>query len=217
MAASPVYQRMLLKLSGEALMGEDAYGINRGVMDRICGDIRDVVALGTQVAIVVGAGNIFRGINADALERNGVPAHTQSAIPMSPVVDPYDRRRAIDLLEQGRVVVFGGGTGNPFFTTDTAASLRGLEIAADVVVKATKVDGVYDKDPVQHADAVRYDALSYDEVLEKHLAVMDAAAIALCREHGMPLRVFSINRPGGLLRLARGENEGTLVQTGEKQ
>jgi uridylate kinase len=146
-----------------------------------------------------------------------VPARTQSAIPMSPVVDPYDRLRAIHHLEQGRVVVFGGGTGNPFFTTDTAASLRGLEVGADVVVKATKVDGVYDKDPVRHADAVRYDVLTFDEALEKHLAVMDAAAIALCREHDMPLRVFSINRPGGLSRVARGENEGTLVQTGERQ
>jgi len=241
MPASPTYRRMLLKLSGEALMGEDAYGINRSVLDRICSEIRDVVALGTQVAIVVGAGNIFRGMNADgvdratgdymgmlgtimnamalraALERNGVPARTQSAIPMSPVVDPYDRLRAIHHLEQGRVVVFGGGTGNPFFTTDTAASLRGLEVGADVVVKATKVDGVYDKDPVRHADAVRYDVLTFDEALEKHLAVMDAAAIALCREHDMPLRVFSINRPGGLSRVARGENEGTLVQTGERQ
>ncbi len=240
MAASPAYRRILLKLSGEALMGEDAYGINRAVVDRICGEIREAVSAGSQIAIVVGAGNIFRGMNADgmdratadymgmlgtvmnamalrvALERNGVPAQAQSAIAMSPVIDGYDRRRAIAHLEQGRVVVFGGGTGNPFFTTDTAASLRGLEIGADIVVKATKVDGVYDRDPVRHADAVRYDVLSYDEVLEKRLAVMDAAAIALCREHGMPLRVFNINRPGGLLRVVRGEDEGTLVQTGEQ-
>lgn len=240
-SASPAYRRILLKLSGEALMGEDAYGINREVVDRICGEIRDVVSGGSQVAIVVGAGNIFRGMNADgldratadymgmlgtvmnalalqsALERLGVRARAQSAIPMAPVIDSYDRHRAIAHLEQGRVVVFGGGTGNPFFTTDTAASLRGLEINADIVVKATKVDGVYDRDPVRHPDAVRYDVLSYDEVLKKRLAVMDAAAIALCREHNLPLRVFSINRPGGLARVARGEDEGTLVQTGEKQ
>jgi uridylate kinase len=240
-SASTAYRRILLKLSGEALMGEDDYGINREVVDRICGEIRDVVAAGCQVAIVVGAGNIFRGMNAEgqdratadymgmlgtvmnalalqsALERMGVPARAQSAIPMPPVIDSYDRSRAIAHLEQGRVVVFGGGTGNPFFTTDTAASLRGLEIDADIVVKATKVDGVYDRDPVRHPDAVRYDVLSYDEVLEKRLAVMDAAAIALCREHNLPLRVFNINRPGGLARVVRGEDEGTLVQIGEKQ
>jgi len=238
---SPAYKRILLKLSGEALMGEDAYGINREVVSRIVGEIGEVVAAGVQVAIVVGAGNIFRGIagtaqgmdrttadnmgmlatvmNAmalqDALEKTGAKAVAQSAISMEPVVESYDNKKALHHLKNGTIVVFGGGTGNPFFTTDTAASLRGLEIGADVVLKATKVDGVYSKDPVKHTDAKRYERLTYDEVLEKRLGVMDAAAIALCRDQKMPLRVFSINVPGNLLKVVMGNNEGTLIETGE--
>lgn len=237
----PAYRRILLKLSGEALMGDDAYGINRDVVSRIVGEIRDVLATGTQVAIVVGAGNIFRGVSGsaegmdratadymgmlatvmnamalhDALVSSGTPAVVQSAIRMEPVVDSYDRKSAIRHLESGTVVIFGGGTGNPFFTTDTAASLRGLEVNADAVLKATKVDGVYTRDPVKYDDAKRYDVLTYDEVLEKRLGVMDAAAIALCREEAMPLRVFSINKPGSLLRVVLGEDEGTLVKSGD--
>ncbi len=220
-------------------MGDDAYGINRDVIRRIVGEIKDVVDKGVQVAIVVGAGNIFRGMAGtdqgidrvtadymgmlatvmnsmalqDALTQIGVNTIVQSAIPMEPVVASYDRVKALRSLDEGTVVVFGGGTGNPFFTTDTAASLRGLEIQADVVLKATKVDGVYSKDPVKHADARRYDRLTYDEVLEKRLGVMDAAAIALCRDQQMPLRVFNINIPGTLLKVVLGENEGTRVET----
>ncbi len=223
-------------------MGDDAYGINRDVVGRIVGEIKDVVNEGVQVAIVVGAGNIFRAIAGsaqgmdratadymgmlatvmnsmalqDAMMQVGVDAIVQSAIPMEPVVESYDRSKALHYLNNGTVVIFGGGTGNPFFTTDTAASLRGLEIQADVVLKATKVDGVYTKDPVKHPDARRYEKLSYDEVLEKRLGVMDAAAIALCRDQQMPLRVFSINNPGTLLKVVLGENEGTLVETGEQ-
>ncbi len=238
--SKPAYQRILLKLSGEALMGDDAYGINRDVVERIVGEIKDVLATGCQVAIVVGAGNIFRGVSGsaegmdrasadymgmlatvmnamalqDALQNAGASAIVQSAIRMEPVVDSYDRKSANIHLENGSVVIFGGGTGSPFFTTDTAASLRALEIDADAVLKATKVDGVYTKDPVKHTDAERYDVLTYDEVLEKRLGVMDAAAIALCRDEDMPLRVFSINKPGSLLRVVLGEDEGTLVQSG---
>lgn len=223
-------------------MGDDAYGINPDVIARIVGEIKVVVNKGVQVAIVIGAGNIFRGISGsaqgvdrvtadymgmlatvmnsmalqDAFTQAGMVSIVQSAIPMEPVVASYDRDKALRYLNEGTIVIFGGGTGNPFFTTDTAASLRGLEIQADVVLKATKVDGVYTKDPVKHADAERYDSLSYDEVLEKRLAVMDAAAIVLCRDQQMPLRVFSINKAGSLLRVILGEKEGTLVGTGEK-
>jgi uridylate kinase len=234
---APAYRRVLLKLSGEALMGADAYGINREVITRIAGEIKSVVASGVQLAIVIGGGNIFRGvapgaagmdraaadymgmlatlINAlalqDVLEKAGVAARVQSALRLDTVVEPYIRRRAVHHLERGRVVVFAAGTGNPFFTTDTAASLRALEIGADVVLKATKVDGVYDRDPVRYADARRFETVSYDEVLEKRLGVMDAASIALCRDHHMPVRVFSLHTPGNLLRICRGENVGTLV------
>lgn len=223
-------------------MGDDAYGINPDVIARIVGEIKVVVNKGVQVAIVIGAGNIFRGISGsaqgvdrvtadymgmlatvmnsmalqDAFTQAGMDSMVQSAIPMEPVVASYDRDKALRYLNEGTIVIFGGGTGNPFFTTDTAASLRGLEIQADVVLKATKVDGVYTKDPVKHADAERYDSLSYDEVLEKRLAVMDAAAIVLCRDQQMPLRVFSINKAGSLLRVILGEKEGTLIGTGEK-
>lgn len=236
----PAFHRILLKLSGEALMGDDAYGINDDVIGRIAGEIRDVTAIGTQVAVVIGAGNIFRGMQGaaagmhratadymgmlatvinsmaleDALKRINVPAIVQSAIRMEPVVESYDRRAAMTHLESGHVVIFGGGTGNPYFTTDTAASLRGLEIEAECVFKATKVDGVYTRDPMKNDDAERYDEISYDEVLKKNLGVMDATAIALCRDFNMPLRVFNINKRGNLLRAALGEEVGTRVHPG---
>ncbi len=241
MTASPAYRRVLLKLSGEALMGNDAYGINREVIAGVAAEIRTVVEAGVQLAIVIGGGNIFRGvagsaagmerasadymgmlatvINAlalqNALEREGITVRVQSAIRIDQVVEPYVRRRAIQHLERGRVVIFAAGTGNPFFTTDTAASLRGIEVGADIVLKATKVDGVYDRDPVRHPDAKRYDTITYSEVLEKRLGVMDATAIALCREQNMPLRVFSIYKSGSLRRAALGENVGTLVKAGD--
>ncbi len=236
----PVYRRVLLKLSGEALMGSDAYGINREVLTRIASEIKSVSAKGVQLAVVIGGGNIFRGIAPsaqgmdrasadymgmlatvmnslalqDALEKLDVPVRVQSALRIDQVVEPYVRRRAIRHLEQGRVLIFAAGTGNPFFTTDTAASLRGAEIGADVVLKATKVDGVYDRDPVKHPDAKRYEKITYDEVLEKRLGVMDAASIALCRDQNLPVRVFSIHKPGNLMRLCLGENIGTIVKGG---
>lgn len=235
------YQRLLLKLSGEALMGEDAFGINRQVLDRIVNEIREVMATGVQLALVVGGGNFFRGVSVgakgmtraqadymgmlatvmnslalqDALQQSGIPVAVFSGLPVAGVVDGYSRQSALRALEAGQVVIFAGGTGNPFFTTDTAATLRGAEIGADLVLKATKVDGVYDRDPVKHADAVRYEQVTYDEALAKRLGVMDATAIALAREQNLPLRVFSINKPGSLLRVVLGENEGTLVQRGE--
>jgi len=238
-----LYKRVLLKLSGEALMGDDNFGINRDVLERIVTEIKEVVDAGIELAIVVGGGNIFRGVSSsangmdranadymgmlatvmnamalqDALETAGVTARVQSALQVQPAVESYVRGRAMAHLQKGRVVIFAAGTGNPFFTTDTAASLRGLEIGADVVIKATKVDGVYDKDPVKHADAVRYDTLSYDEVLEKRLGVMDAAAIAICRDNRMPIRVFSINKRGSLMGAMRDETEGTLVLPGESR
>ncbi len=241
MATGPAYRRVLLKLSGEALMGPDAYGINREVISRVAREIKSVVEAGVQLGIVIGGGNIFRGvagseqgmerasadymgmlatvINAialqNALERENVTVRVLSAIRIDQVVEPYVRRRAIAHLERGRVVIFAAGTGNPFFTTDTAASLRGIEVGADIVLKATKVDGVYDRDPVRHPDAKRYDTITYGEVLTKRLGVMDATAIALCREQNMPLRVFSIHKPGSLKRAALGENEGTLVKAGD--
>lgn len=236
-----LYKRVLLKLSGEALMGDDNFGINRDVLDRIVAEIKQIVGAGIELAIVVGGGNIFRGVSSsatgmdranadymgmlatvmnamalqDALESAGVAARVQSALQVQPAVESYVRGRAMAHLQKGRVVIFAAGTGNPFFTTDTAASLRGLEIGADVVIKATKVDGVYDKDPVKYADAVRYERLSYDEVLEKRLGVMDAAAIAICRDNKMPLRVFSINKQGSLMNAMKDEKEGTLVLPGE--
>ncbi len=219
-------------------MGSDAYGINREVLARVAAEIKSVVAAGVQLAVVIGGGNIFRGIAPsaqgmdrasadymgmlatvmnslalqDALEKQGVPVRVQSALRIDQVVEPYVRRRAIRHLEQGRVMIFAAGTGNPFFTTDTAATLRGAEIGADVVLKATKVDGVYDRDPAKHPDARRYGTISYGEVLEKRLGVMDAASIALCRDQNLPVRVFSIHQPGNLLRVCQGENIGTLVK-----
>ena len=222
-------------------MGSDAYGVNKEVINRIAGEIKDVVTTGVQLAIVIGGGNIFRGIassaegmeratadyvgmlatvmNAlvlqDALERHQVPSRVQSALRVDQVAEPYLRRRAIRHLEKGRVVIFAAGTGNPFFTTDTAASLRGTEIGADIVLKATKVDGIYSEDPVKQPAAKRYRVLSYDEIIEKRLAIMDTAAVALCREQNMPIRVFSINDPGSLLQAALGNEVGTLVHGGE--
>jgi uridylate kinase len=240
-APRPAYRRVLLKLSGEALMGADSYGINQDVLGRIAAELQAVVEAGVQVAVVIGGGNIFRGISGaaqgvdrasadymgmlatvinslalqNALEKIEVPVRVQSALRIDQVAEPYVRRRAIRHLERGRVVIFAAGTGNPFFTTDTAASLRGLEIGADIVLKATKVDGVYDMDPKKFPDARRYSTITYGEVLAKRLGVMDATSIALCRDQNLPLRVFNLNKPGALKRAVLGEDEGTLVKAGD--
>jgi len=232
---------VLLKLSGEALMGNDAYGVNREVLDRIVSEIREVMATGVELGIVIGGGNFCRGVSVgakgidraqadymgmlatvmnslalqDALVKAGVPSVIQSGLEVRGVVEGYSRQATVAHLVAGRVVIFAGGTGNPFFTTDTAATLRGAEIGADLVLKATKVDGVYDRDPAKHTDAVRYSEVTYDEALARRLGVMDATAIALAREQNLPLRVFSINKPGSLLRAVVGENEGTLVKRGD--
>ena len=234
------YRRILLKLSGEALMGSADYGIDPAVIQRIAGEIHEITRMNAQVGLVIGGGNIFRGaglaaagmdrvtadqmgmlatvINAlamqDALERIGGSARVMSAVRVNQVCEDYIRRRAIRHLEKGRVVILAAGTGNPFFTTDSAASLRAIELGADLMLKATKVDGVYSADPVKDPNAVRYARLSYDEVLERKLMVMDATAIVLCRDHDVPLRVFNVNRPGDLLRVVRGENVGTIVERG---
>jgi len=231
------YRRILVKLSGEALMGEADYGIDPLFIKRLAQEIRAVRELGVEVAIVIGGGNLFRGAGLaragmdrvtadhmgmlatvmnslalqDALESVGVFARVMSAIRINEVCEDYIRRRAIRHLEKGRVTIFAAGTGNPFFTTDTAASLRAIEIEADLLLKATKVDGVYDSDPVHNPDAQRFERLSYDEVLERRLNVMDATAIVLCRDHRLPLRVFNLNQPGALVGAARGEEVGTLV------
>lgn len=236
---SPRYQRILLKLSGEMLAGEEGYGIDPKVLDTIALEIGQLVGIGVEVGLVIGGGNLFRGaalqeagldrvagdhmgmlatvMNGlairDALERSNIRTRLMSAIPMSGVVEHYDHRNAIRYLKNGEVVVFCAGTGNPFFTTDSAACLRGIEINADVVLKATKVDGVYDADPATHPDAVRYDRLTYDEVLQRQLGVMDLTAICLARDHKMPLRVFNMNKRGALLNLMRGSGEGTLVES----
>jgi uridylate kinase len=232
------YRRVLLKLSGEALMGPDPYGLNRGVIERIAQELKTALASGAQIAVVVGGGNIFRGIapaaegmdrasadyigmlatlmNAlamqDALERAGVPVRVQSALRVDQVVEPYIRRRALRHLEAGRIVIFAAGTGNPFFTTDTAASLRAAEIGAEVVLKATKVDGIYDRDPMKYPDAKRYDEINYTQALDDRLGVMDATSIVLCRDQNLPVRVFNMNKPGALMRILRGEPEGTLLK-----
>ncbi|MGM0831987.1 UMP kinase [Halomonas qinghailakensis] len=234
------YKRILLKLSGEALMGEHDFGIDPKVLDRMALEIGQLVGIGVQVGIVIGGGNLFRGaalneagmdrvtgdhmgmlatvMNAlamrDALERSNIRSRVMSAIPMSGVVEHYDRRTAIRYLTSGDVVLFSAGTGNPFFTTDSAACLRGIEVDVDVVIKATKVDGVYNKDPVKHADAVKYDQLSYDDALDQKLGVMDLTAICLVRDHNMPVRVFDMNKPGALLNLVVGGKEGTLIYRG---
>jgi uridylate kinase len=235
------YKRILLKLSGEALMGVGEFGIDPEVVKCTAAEIAEVVNAGVEVGLVIGGGNIFRGvslasggmerasadqvgmlatvINAltvqDGLEKAGMTVRVMSALPIHTVCEDYVRRRAIRHLEKGRVVIFAAGTGNPFFTTDSAATLRGIEINADLVLKATKVDGVYSADPVKVPDATRYQHLTYQEVLDKQLGVMDLTAIVLCRDHNMPLRVFNMNKPGALLRVLQGEDEGTLVETGE--
>ena len=234
---APRYRRVLIKLSGEALMGQEEYGIDPMILNRIADEIHELVVAGVQVAIVIGGGNIFRGaglaakgmdrvtadqmgmlatvINAlaiqDALERTGLYVRVMSAIKINEVCEDYIRRRAIRHLEKGRVVVLAAGTGNPFFTTDSAASLRAIEINAELMIKATKVDGVYSADPTQVPGATRYDVLDYDEVLERKLAVMDATAVVLCRDNHMPLRVVDMTQPGAFVRAALGENVGTLV------
>ena len=236
------YKRILLKLSGEELMGEEGFGIDPKVLDRMALEIGQLVGIGVQVGLVIGGGNLFRGaaLNAagmdrvtgdhmgmlatvmnalamrDALERTNISSHVMSSIPMSGVVEHYDRRRAIRYIKDGDVVIFAAGTGNPFFTTDSAACLRGIEIDADVVLKATKVDGVYSTDPMLDANAELYSHLTYDQVLDKKLAVMDLTAICLCREHNMPLRVFRMSKQGALLNLVVGGAEGTLIEEGEE-
>ena len=233
----PAHQRILLKLSGEALMGDDSFGINPATIGRIVEEIAEVVRLGVQVAVVIGGGNIFRGVaggavgmdratadymgmlatvmNAlalgDAMNRAGLKARVMSAIAIDQVVEPYVRPKALQYLEEGKVVVFAAGTGNPFFTTDTAAALRGAEIGAEIVLKATKVDGVYSADPNKDPNAVRYQSISFDEAMARQLQVMDATAFALCRDQNLPVRVFSIFKPGALRRVVQGEDEGTLV------
>ena len=240
--AVPAYSRILLKLSGEALMGNDSFGINREMIDRIVGEVKEVSDLGVQVGVVIGGGNIFRGvsqgaagmdratadymgmlatvINAlalqDAMNRAGLVARVQSALNIEPVCEPYIRGKAIRYLEEGKIVIFAAGTGNPFFTTDTAAALRGREMGVDIVLKATKVDGVYTADPMKDAAAKRYTTLTFDEAIVKNLKVMDATALALCRDQNMLLKVFSIFVPGALKRVVMGEDEGTLVHCQEK-
>lgn len=239
----PKYKRILLKLSGEALQGELNFGIDPKVLDRMALEIGQLVGIGLQVGLVIGGGNLFRGaalsragldrvtgdhmgmlatvMNGlamrDALERSNIKSRVMSAIPMSGIVEHYDRRRAIRYLSSGDVVIFSAGTGNPFFTTDSAACLRGIEIDADVVLKATNVDGVYDSDPKKNPQAVKFDLLTYDEVLERQLGVMDLTAICLARDHDMPLRVFDMNKPGILAQIMTGGEEGTLIVSGEHE
>lgn len=236
-AASPKYRRILLKLSGEALMGNDSFGINRETLGRIVNEIRMVTDLGVAVGVVIGGGNIFRGMAgaasgmdraaadymgmlatvmnamalADAMRQAGLPARVQSALKIDQVVESYIRGKAIRYLDDGKVVIFGGGTGNPFFTTDTAAALRGAEIGAEIVLKATKVDGVYSADPKKDPTATRFSSISFDEAIGRNLAVMDSTAFALCRDQKLPINVFSIFKAGALKRVVMGEDEGTLV------
>ena len=235
--ASPRYKRILLKLSGEALMGDDAYGINPQTIADIVGEIKAVADLGVEIGVVIGGGNIFRGMagtatgmdratadymgmlatvmNAmalsDAFRQAGLNSRVQSALNIEQVVEPYIRGKAIRYLEEGKIVIFAAGTGNPFFTTDTAAALRGSEIGAEIVLKATKVDGIYTADPKKDPSASRFPRISFDEAIGRNLAVMDATAFALCRDQKLPINVFSIFKPGALVRVVRGEDEGTLV------
>ncbi|NDU92921.1 MAG: UMP kinase [Ferrovum sp.] len=233
----PVYQRILLKLSGEALMGDDAYGINRATIDRIVAEVAAVTRIGVQVGVVIGGGNIFRGValgaegidratadymgmlatvmNAlalqDAMRRVGVVSRVQSALNLEQVAEPYIRGKALRYLEEGKVVIFAAGTGNPFFTTDTAAALRGVEMSAEVVLKGTKVDGIYTADPHKDPQARRYERLTFEEAIVNNLKVMDATALTLCRDQNLPICVFSIFKPGALKRVVMGEAEGTFV------
>ncbi len=237
MAEAPAYKRILLKLSGEALMGEDSYGINRPTIERIVSEIAGVAALGVEIAVVIGGGNIFRGVapaaagmdratadymgmlatvmNAlalqDAMQRVKLIGRVQSALNIEQVVEPYIRGKAMRYLEERKIVIFAGGTGNPFFTTDTAAALRGMEMNVELVLKATKVDGVYTDDPKTHADAMRYKSLTFDEAIIRNLKVMDATALTLCRDQKLPINVFSIFKPGAFKRVVTGQDEGTLV------
>jgi uridylate kinase len=241
MPAETKYKRILLKLSGEALMGDANYGIDPKVIHRLAREAHEVQRSGTQIGMVIGGGNIFRGeglaaagmdrvtgdhmgmlatvINAlamqDALEKVGAEARVMSAIKINEVCEDFIRRRAIRHLEKGRIAIFAAGTGNPFFTTDSAAALRAIEIGANLVLKATKVDGVYTADPKKDHNATRYERLTYDQVIERKLAVMDTAAIALCRDNKLPLRIYDISREGDLMRIVRGEAVGTLVDTGK--
>jgi uridylate kinase len=238
MAEMPTYRRVLLKLSGEALMGDKGYGVDVATIERIAAEIQRVHALGLEMCMVIGGGNVFRGMSEAAagiertsadhigmlatvmnalamqsvLERLGVPTRVQSAIPMSAVCEPYIRRRAMRHMEKGRLVVFAAGTGNPFFTTDTAAALRAIEVGCEVLLKATQVDGVYSADPKHDPNAIRYDELSYQEVLSRNLKVMDAAAIALARENEVPILVFSIHYPGALNDVIHGTGRFTLIR-----
>ncbi len=236
MAKSP-YKRIMLKLSGEALMGDQQYGIDLAVLDKIASEIKEIYGLGIEIAVVIGGGNIFRGLAAsakgmerasadymgmlatvlnalalqNALENIGVVTRVQSAIEMRELAEPYIRRKAVRHLEKKRVVIFAAGTGNPYFTTDTAAALRAMEIGAEVIMKATKVDGVYSADPVKDPAATKYDRLTYIEVLQKDLRVMDATAISLCMDNNLPIIVFDLNTAGNINRIVRGESVGTLV------
>ena len=236
-AATPKFKRILLKLSGEALMGADSYGINRQTIGEIVNEVKSVVDLGVQVGVVIGGGNIFRGIAPaangmdraqadymgmlatvmnglalqDAMRVAGLVARVQSALNIVQVVEPCLRGRAIRDLEQGRTVIFAGGTGNPFFTTDTAAALRGAEIGAEIVLKATKVDGIYTADPKKDPSATKFERISFDEAISRNLAIMDTTAFALCRDRKLPIKVFSIFKAGALKSVVLGENEGTLV------
>jgi uridylate kinase len=231
------FKRILLKLSGEALAGGAPFGIDADRVLSLAREIADVAARGVQVGVVVGGGNIFRGVAAaarnmdrvtgdhmgmlatvinslalsDALEQMGIPTRVMSAIEMHQVAEPYIRRRAIRHLEKGRIVIFAAGTSNPYFSTDTAATLRALEIKADVIAKATRVDGVYDKDPLKHSDAVRYDEIAYTDVLSRGLAVMDATSIAMCRDNKLPILVFNLNTTGNIMRMSMGEPVGTVI------
>jgi uridylate kinase len=231
------HKRVLLKLSGEALMGDDAFGINRATIVRVAEEIAEVIRLGVQVAVVIGGGNIFRGVAggsvgmdratadymgmlatvmnslalADTMDKVGLTARVMSAIAIEQVVEPYVRPKALQYLEEGKVVVFAAGTGNPFFTTDTAAALRGAEIGAEVVIKATKVDGVYSADPKKDPTAERYSQISFDQAISQNLGIMDATAFALCRDQKLPIKVFSIFKSGALKRVVLGQDEGTLV------
>lgn len=231
------YKRILLKVSGEALLGEQGHGIDGNVLEQYAEEIRAVNEKGIQIAVVIGGGNIFRGVKGatqgmdrvqadymgmmatlinsmalqDALERKGIQTRLMTAIRMEQIAEPYIRRRAIRHLEKGRVVIFGAGTGNPYFTTDTAASLRAIEIEADVILKGTRVDGIYDSDPEKNPNAVKYERIAGDEVLQKRLSVMDLTAFTLCRDNATPIIVFNMNKSGNLVKVAHGESVGTLV------
>jgi uridylate kinase len=235
--SSPAFRRILLKLSGEVLAGEQGFGIDPKKATELANEVKSIYEMGVSIGLIIGAGNIFRGLQAsskgmdrvtgdylgmlatimnaislqDALEKVGVETRTLSAITVSKIAEPYIRRRALRHMEKGRVVIIAGGTGNPYFTTDTAAALRATELHAEVLIKGTKVDGVYDKDPVVNSDAKRYKNISFNEVLSKNLRVMDLTAITLCKENALPIRVFNINNKGDLKRLLNGEDIGTLV------